>query len=418
MSGLAERPTDRAAAARYRAVRTTSRELAAPLSAEDACVQSMADASPAKWHLAHTTWFFETVVVEALEPGYRSAFDGYRVLFNSYYEGIGRQFSRPARGLLTRPSLAEVFAYREAIDARILDHLAQGLPPAVAALLELGLNHEQQHQELLLMDLKHLFAQNPLRPAYETRRGPPPRAAGHAGWQRCEGGLLDFGSGRNAGFAFDNERPRHRAFLAPYALAQRPVTNREFAAFVADGGYRQPLLWLADGWACVQREAWRGPAYWLPDEDAEFTLRGVQALDPDAPVCHLSYYEAEAYARWAGARLPSELEWEHAAASRPVVGGFLDDGGLQPRGDPGEGLRQLFGDVWEWTSSPYAPYPGFRPLAGTVGEYNGKFMVNQYVLRGGCCVSPRDHLRATYRNFFYPHQRWQFAGLRLARDDA
>jgi ergothioneine biosynthesis protein EgtB len=413
--------TDDSLAARYPAVRTVTRRLVAPLSAEDACVQSMPDASPAKWHLAHTTWFFETVVIEALEPGYRSPFEGYRVLFNSYYQGIGRQFSRPSRGLLTRPSLGEVLAYREAIDERVDTHLARGLPPAIESLVELGIHHEQQHQELLLMDVKHLFAQNPLQPAYENPTvARPRRKAGDCGWQVYEGGLVELGRGAGEGFSFDNERPRHRAWLAAYALAQRPVSNREFADFIADGGYRNPLLWLADGWAAVQREDWQHPAYWLPDGDgwAEFTLAGPHPLDPDAPVCHVSFYEADAYARWAGCRLPSEQEWEHAAAGRPVDGNFLERGLLQPSGEPGTGMRQLFGDVWEWTSSAYAPYPGFRPLPGAVAEYNGKFMANQYVLRGGCCVSPRSHLRASYRNFFYPHQRWQFAGLRLARDEA
>lgn len=408
---------------RYRAVRAATERLAAPLSAEDACAQSMPDTSPAKWHLAHTAWFFETVVIEALEPGYRSAFDGFRVLFNSYYQGIGRQHARPSRGLLTRPSLTEVLAYRHAIDERIHAHLARGLPSAADALVELGLHHEQQHQELLLMDVLHLFAQNPLLPAYADLPLPPPApGATTSAWRSYAGGLVDIGAASDA-FAFDNERPRHRAWLAPYRLAQRPVTNVEFAAFIADGGYRNPLLWLADGWATVQREGWAHPAYWLPRDGGseshdEFTLGGARPLSPHAPVCHVSFYEADAYARWAGARLPTEHEWEHAAAGLPLVGNFVDDGLLHPAAGRDGALVQMFGDVWEWTASSYSPYPGFKPLAGAVGEYNGKFMANQMVLRGGCCVSPRDHLRASYRNFFYPHQRWQFAGLRLARDDA
>ncbi len=409
---------ENALAARYARVRAASEALIAPLSAEDACAQSMPDASPAKWHLAHTAWFFETVVIEALEPAYRSPFDGYRVLFNSYYQSIGRQHARPSRGLLTRPSLAEVLDYRHAIDARVARHLDRGVPPALAALVELGLQHEQQHQELLLMDVKHLLAQNPLAPAYDALPLPPRRAAPALDWLGYEGGLVDVGAD-DTGFTFDNERPRHRCFLAPYALASRPVTNAEFAAFIADGGYRQPLLWLADGWTTLQHEGWSHPAYWLPREDSahdEFTLGGRRPLDPDAPVCHLSYYEADAYARWAGARLPTEQEWEHAAAPLPLGGNFVEHRLLQPAAATSEGLVQMFGDVWEWTASPYVPYPGFRPLAGAVGEYNGKFMANQLVLRGGCCVSPRDHLRASYRNFFYPHQRWPFTGLRLARD--
>ncbi len=407
---------------RYRAVRSATARLAAPLSPEDACAQSMPDASPAKWHLAHTAWFFETVVIEALEPGYRSPFDGYRVLFNSYYQGIGRQHARPSRGLLTRPSLSDVLAYRHAIDERLEAHLTRGLPPAVAALVELGLHHEQQHQELLLMDIKHLFAQNPLLPVYANLPLPPPTSVTGAGsWQSVAGGLIDIGAMADA-FAFDNERPRHRAWLAPYRLAQRPVTNAEFAAFVADGGYCNPLLWLADGWATVQREGWQHPAYWLPRDGGregydEFTLGGTRPLSPHAAVCHVSFYEADAYARWAGARLPTEQEWEHAAAGVALEGNFVDDGLLHPAGAGDEPLTQMYGDVWEWTASSYAPYPGFKPLAGAVGEYNGKFMANQMVLRGGCCVSPRDHLRASYRNFFYPQQRWQFAGLRLARDE-
>lgn len=405
-------------ATRYRATRTLTERLAAPLSAEDACVQSMPDASPAKWHLAHTTWFFETVVIEALEPGYVSPFDGYRVLFNSYYQGIGRQHSRPARGLLTRPALVEVQAYRHAIDERLLRHLQRSPSQAVLDLVELGIHHEQQHQELLLMDIKHLFAQNPLLPAYHAPTAAPAHAAGAQHWRGFEGGLAEIGSDGDGGFVFDNERPRHRSFLAPYELAERPVTNAEFAEFIADGGYRQPLLWLADGWATVQREDWSCPAYWLPAGDGfeAFTLAGRQPLEAGAPVCHVSYYEADAYARWAGARLPTEQEWEHAATSSAVRGNFLESGRLSPIGSADGGLRQMFGDVWEWTASAYAPYPGFKPFAGAVAEYNGKFMANQLVLRGGCCVSPQAHLRASYRNFFYPHQRWQFAGLRLARD--
>ena len=405
-------------AARYATVRAASERLAEPLSAEDACAQSMPDASPAKWHLAHTAWFFETVVIEALEPDYRSPYTGYRVLFNSYYQRIGRQHARPARGLLTRPSLAEILDYRHAIDAHIARHLATELPTGIADLIDLGLHHEQQHQELLLMDIKHLFAQNPLAPAYaDLPRSQPAPSPLH--WVGQPGGLVEIGAAPTA-FAFDNERPRHRTWLEPFSLASRPVSNSEFAAFVADGAYRNPLLWLADGWSTVQREAWEHPAYWLPREETfdEFTLGGRRALDPHAPVCHVSFYEAEAFARWAGARLPTEQEWEHAAASLPVTGNFVANGLLQPAAASGDGLLQMFGDVWEWTASPYVPYPGFRPLHGAVGEYNGKFMANQLILRGGCCVTPREHARASYRNFYYPPQRWAYSGLRLARDAA
>ncbi len=403
-------------ATRFRATRAASLALAATLSAEDACAQSMPDTSPAKWHLAHTAWFFETVVIEALQPDYRSPFDGYRVLFDSYYQGIGHQHARPSRGLLTRPSLNDVIAYRHAIDARLAAHFEAGVPPAIGALIELGIQHEQQHQELLLMDIKHLFAQNPLLPVYASTPQRPATTAAPLRWYDGGGGLVDIGAGPD-GFAFDNERPRHRFHLAPFRLASRPVTNAEFADFIADGGYRNPLLWLADGWATVQREGWAHPAYWRPTADGsdEFTLGGQRTLQAAAPVCHVSYYEAEAYARWADARLPTEHEWEHVAAAAPVEGNFVERGLLHPA--PGDaGQTQLFGDVWEWTASAYVPYPGFRPLNGTVSEYNGKFMANQMVLRGGCCVSPRSHLRASYRNFYYPQQRWPFTGLRLAQD--
>ncbi len=403
---------------RYREVRALSRRLVAPLSPEDACAQSMPDASPAKWHLAHTSWFFETVVLEALIPGYVSPFEGYRVLFNSYYQAVGPQFARPQRGLITRPGLAAILDYRDAIDHRLQQALAQDLPADIAALVELGLHHEQQHQELLLMDLKHLFACNPLGPAYLAATPPPLPAAPPLRRVAHAGGVVEVGTS-TPGFAFDNERPRHRHFLAPFALASRAVTNGEFLAFIEDGGYRDPLLWLADGWATVQREGWAHPAYWRdPLGSGEFTLAGWQQLETGAPACHVSFYEADAYARWAGARLPTEFEWEHAASAVETRGHLLEETALRPR--PAEaastGLQQLFGDVWEWTSSAYTPYPGFKPMAGTVAEYNGKFMANQMVLRGGCCVTPPRHVRASYRNFFYPQQRWMFGGLRLAWD--
>lgn len=388
----------------------------------------MPDASPAKWHLAHTTWFFETFLLQPLLPGYQ-AFDGrWGFLFNSYYEAVGARHPRPQRGLLTRPSLDEVLAYRAAVDdamLRLLDR-PEGQVPEAQTLLELGINHEQQHQELLLMDILHAFSCNPLYPAYRpvvpAEAAPPAAGAGAAsGWVACDGGLHQVGCD-GPEFHFDNEGPRHSVWLQPFRLAARPVSNGDWLAFVADGGYCRSELWLSDGWATVQAEGWQAPLYWRQISDAdwcEMTLGGLQPLDRAAPVCHVSYYEADAFARWAGKRLPSEAEWEVAAAALPVVGNFLAASALHPRADAaveGGALRQMFGDVWEWTQSPYTPYPGFRPAAGAVGEYNGKFMCNQMVLRGGCCVTPDGHVRASYRNFFYPHQRWQFAGVRLAKD--
>ncbi|WP_247537853.1 ergothioneine biosynthesis protein EgtB [Ralstonia pseudosolanacearum] len=412
----------------YDAVRAQSLALAAPLSDADATIQSMDDASPAKWHLAHTTWFFEEFILGPNVPGYRSPDARYRYLFNSYYEAVGARHPRPRRGMLTRPTLNEVLAYRAHVDAAMQRLLAGGVPEAVGRLVTLGLHHEQQHQELLLTDVLHLFAQNPLCPPYaaprptSTVRSPPPTP----GWADFGGGPVQIGrTDDGTAFMFDCEGPRHTVWLEPYALATHPVTNREWLAFIEDGGYRQPTLWLSDGWAWVQREGIDAPLYWRADEAdsasvwRRMSLHGLVPVDPDAPVAHLSFYEADAYARWAGARLPTEAEWEHAAEGLPVQGNFAGRGALCPLPDdgiaPAGSLRQMFGDVWEWTASPYGPYPGFRPAAGAVGEYNGKFMCSQMVLRGGSCVSPEGHLRATYRNFFYPHQRWQFTGVRLAR---
>jgi len=406
-------------AARYHAVRAGSAALAAPLAPEDCTAQSMPDASPVKWHLAHTSWFFETFVLEAAAPGYRPLEPAYRVLFNSYYHSVGQQHFRPERGLITRPGLAEVHAYRRHVDAHVLALLERGrLAPAQLAVVELGLQHEQQHQELILTDLKHLLARNPMAPVYRPRT--PERAGEPAplAWSPFPAGLREIGHA-GAGFAFDNEGPRHRVFVHAFALASRVVTNAEYLAFMDERGYARPELWLSDGWATVQREGWRAPLYWRQRDGAwhAFTLAGLQPLAPNEPVAHVSAYEADAYARWAGARLPTEAEWEVVAATAPLAGNFVESGRLQPAPAPsGSGPAQLFGDVWEWTSSAYAPYPGYRPPPGALGEYNGKFMANQLVLRGGSCATPVSHMRASYRNFFHPDARWQWSGIRLARD--
>ncbi|MBV8651320.1 MAG: ergothioneine biosynthesis protein EgtB [Alphaproteobacteria bacterium] len=405
----------------YRTVRQASRSLGAPLSDADATVQSMPDASPAKWHLAHTTWFFETMVLEPHLSGYR-VFDGsFNFLFNSYYETIGARQPRPRRGMLTRPTLETIGAYRTHVDAAVGRLLESEPACEVAELIELGCHHEQQHQELLLTDILHLFAQNPLRPAYKPPgpvaidTAPPAEPA----YRAFDGGTVEIGHD-GVGFAFDCEGPRHRTVLEPFHLAERLVTNREWREFMADGGYRNPLLWLSEGWAKASAGGWAMPLYW-EERDGEpwtMTLRGAQPIDPDAPVTHVSFFEADAFATWAGRRLPREAEWEHAAETVSEAGNFADSGRLRPKPAPtsGDGLRQMFGDVWEWTRSAYSPYPRFRPVAGAVGEYNGKFMCGQFVLRGGSCATPEGHVRATYRNFFPPDARWQFSGVRLAED--
>ena len=401
----------------FRKVRARTRALAAPLSAEDACVQSMPDASPAKWHLAHTSWFFESFILGEHAPGYRVFHERYGYLFNSYYMTVGQMHRRPLRGLITRPSLDDVLDYRTHVDESMERLLAaRAGDAALAWLVTLGLNHEQQHQELLLTDIKHLFSCNPLLPAYADMPAAPEAPAPRLAWLPRHGSTAEIGH-EGSGFAFDNETPRHRTLLEDHALASRPVTNGEYLEFVRAGGYADPALWLSDGWTTIQTEGWQRPLYWREDLASEFTLGGVRPLDPAAPVSHVSYFEADAYARWAGARLPTEAEWEVAAAALPVQGNFADAGLLHPRAAPATaGLAQAWGDVWEWTMSPYSPYPGFRPQAGSLGEYNGKFMCSQMVLRGGSCATPAGHVRASYRNFFYPHQRWQFTGIRLARD--
>jgi ergothioneine biosynthesis protein EgtB len=407
-------------AERYRAVRAATEALAAPLSAEDCAIQSMPDASPVKWHLGHTSWFFETFLLAPHLAGYTLCDPAFRVLFNSYYNAVGAKHPRPRRGLLSRPSLDTVRAYRAHVDEGMARLIADNARAGeVSALVELGVNHEQQHQELILTDVKHMLSCNPLEPAYLPGRAVQPGRATALEWVQFDEALIEIGHA-GPGFAFDNEMPRHREFVGAHALATRPVTNAEFAGFIADGGYRRPELWLSEGWDWVNANAISAPLYWKDSDGGplQFSLHGAVTRLPDAPVSHVSLFEADAYARWAGARLPTEAEWESAAARVAVEGHFADDAFYEPRSaSPArEPLEQLFGDVWEWTQSAYAPYPGFRPAAGAVGEYNGKFMCNQYVLRGGSCATPRSHIRASYRNFFPASARWQFSGFRLARD--
>lgn len=407
--------------ARYRDVRALTQALAAPLSDADATVQSMPDASPAKWHLAHVTWFFETFVLRGHVAGYRPFDPRYAFLFNSYYEAEGARHPRAMRGMLTRPSLTEILRWRAHVD----DALSAALPtlPAVARdLVALGLHHEQQHQELLLTDLLHLLSCNPLEPAlFAPPSGTPVDLPGPLHWIEGREGLVEIGDSGSVGFAFDCEGPAHKALLHPHALAHRPITNGEWIAFIEDGGYRASAHWLSDGWAWLREEGINAPLYWKRSEQGwtRFGLDGRQPVDPAAPVTHISLYEADAYASWAGARLPTEAEWESAAQNISPLGGVQLEGPSCPSPHAAEtesALTQMFGDVWEWTGSAFRPYPGFRPTEGAVGEYNGKFMSGQFVLKGGSCATPRGHVRASYRNFFYPHQRWQFTGLRLAKD--
>ncbi|PQO41671.1 ergothioneine biosynthesis protein EgtB [Blastopirellula marina] len=406
---------------RYEAVRQFTQTLCDPLEIEDYVIQSMPDASPVRWHLAHTTWFFETFVLKPFASAYQPANAAFEYLFNSYYNGIGEQFPRAKRGLLTRPTVAEVFEYRRHVDRDIETLLLEAAPDIaeeIASLVELGLHHEQQHQELMLTDLKHLLAQNPLYPAYHPScdNAQPSRPA-ELTWHATSGGIYSIGHAGN-GFAYDNESPRHDTLLHDFDLANRLTTNGEYLAFVEAGGYRRPELWLSLGWNAVQTEPWTAPLYWLKRDNAwfEFTLAGLQPLELAAPVTHISYFEADAFARWQGKRLPLEAEWEVASAALPLRGNFVESGQFHPApAEDSEGLEQMLGDAWEWTASPYTPYPGYKPVEGAIGEYNGKFMCNQHVLRGGSCATSASHIRRTYRNFFPPEARWQFTGIRLAK---
>ncbi|TYL45915.1 ergothioneine biosynthesis protein EgtB [Nocardioides sp. BGMRC 2183] len=414
---------------RYDEVRTHTEWLAAPLSPEDQTVQSMPDVSPTKWHRAHVTWFFETFVLADHEPDFAPFQDRYWFLFNSYYESVGPRYARPDRGVISRPGAHEVGDYRRNVDERmreLITRLDDGALSKLATTIELGFHHEQQHQELLLMDIKHVLSRNPLQPVYAGRPAPT-STPDRLGWVGFDGGLVEIGS-EGAGFCFDNELPLHQEWLAPYRLADRLVTNGEWLEFIADGGYRRHELWLSDGWAKVTGEGWRAPFYWTEIDGVwfEHTLHGTFPVDPGLPVAHISHYEADAFATWAGKRLPTEAEWEHAA--RSVEGTAHGPAGQVNLANTdsyhplaaapgGEGLRQMFGDCWEWTGSAYLPYPGFRPASGAIGEYNGKFMSGQMVLRGGCALTPPGHARATYRNFFPPGARWALSGVRLAEGD-
>ncbi len=423
MIGAMSPPTvqDRSSAIRrYDELRAYTERLAEPLSAEDQTVQSMADVSPTKWHRAHVTWFFETFVLADQEPNFRPFQDRYWFLFNSYYEAIGPRYARPLRGVISRPGAHEVGDYRRNVDRRmqhLLTTIDDGTFAKIAPIIELGFHHEQQHQELLLMDIKHVLSLNPLRPVYAGKPAPP-ADSGPLGWVDVEGGLIEIGHGDDGGFCFDNELPRHRQWLEPYRLADRLVTNGEWLQFIGDGGYERAALWLSDGWARVQQDGWSAPAYWTEVDGRwfEHTLHGTRPVDPALPVCHVSHYEADAYATWAGKRLPTEAEWEHAAREQEMQGNLADLVTFHPRAaSAADGrLQQMFGDCWEWTSSAYTAYPGFQPASGAIGEYNGKFMSGQMVLRGGSALTPPGHARASYRNFFPPGARWPLTGVRLA----
>ena len=414
----------RALAERYQQVRQATEALSAPLAVEDYVIQSMPDCSPTKWHLAHVSWFFETFLLKPSVPEYRPLNPQYAYLFNSYYNAAGDKYPRPQRGLISRPTVDEVYRYRRHVDEHVLDVLecaGEEDLPRVAPIVTLGLNHEQQHQELIVTDLKHMLSHNPLHPVYADLPPNPSVDVAPTGWLDFREGLYWIGH-EGGDFAFDNEEARHREFIESFRLASRLVTNAEYMEFMKDAGYQRPEFWLSMGWATVLQAGWRAPLYWEENDGAwwQYTLSGLRAVDPAEPLTHVSYFEADAYARWAGSRLPTEAEWEVAAATVPIEGNFVESGRFHPQplnaAPANAGLAQMFGDVWEWTQSSYSPYPGFRIAPGALGEYNGKFMCNQYVLRGGSCATPRSHIRPTYRNFFPPEARWQFSGVRLAQD--
>ena len=411
--------------ARFHEVRNFTAKLAENLAPEDCVVQSIPDVSPTKWHLAHTTWFFETFILKKWVPGYRDAVPEYAYLFNSYYNAAGAMHRRDLRGLISRPTVEETKKFRTSIDADIADLVSNAdekLFREIEPILTLGIHHEQQHQELLITDIKHVFAQNPLYPVFRQREMENDKIdIKSSKFIEFDEATVGIGHDGN-GFAYDNESPRHRALVLPFSLANRLITNREYLEFIADNGYSRPEFWLSLGWTTVNEQNWRAPLYWI-ERDGQwwnFTLSGLRRVDPNEPVTHLSYFEADAYANWAGARLPTEFEWERAAAKIDIDGNFVETEWFHPKAlhqSPGDGqLAQVFGDVWEWTRSSYSPYPGYHAGPGALGEYNGKFMCNQYVLRGGSCATSRTHIRKTYRNFFQPDKRWQFTGIRLARD--
>ncbi len=416
-------PIDQSLLCRYNSIRATTETLCAPLETEDYVVQSMPNASPVRWHLAHATWLFEAMVLKPGLPKYEPMDHAFNYLFNSYYNSIGKQHPRPKRGLITRPTVKQVYEYRHYVDLhmrRLIESLAQDDPQNLAHVVDTGLHHEQQHQELMLTDLKHLFSRNPLYPAYRDKKRYALATTRELGWSEFSEQLRYHGN-KGDGFCYDNEQPRHRVFVEAFALADRLVTNAEYLEFINDGGYEQPAYWLSDGWRTVQTRQWQSPLYWIKQDNdwLQYTLHGLGPIVSAQPVCHVSYYEADAFARWAHVRLPTEAEWETVSCKMPVIGNFLENQLFHPAPAPpmtsSEPVGQLFGDVWEWTASAYNAYPGYQPPSGPLGEYNGKFMCNQFVLRGGSCVSPRSHIRPTYRNFLPPEARWQFTGIRLAK---
>lgn len=405
----------------YQEVRAFTHHLVDPLKVEDFVIQPMENASPAKWHLAHTSWFFETFVLKKYRKAFESLHPQYAYFFNSYYLQTGVPFSRAKRGMLSRPTVSEVFEYRAYVDEQVksfIEHCSAEVWKEASQVIEIGIHHEQQHQELILTDLKYLLAQNPLLPVYKKMELPKAEDPGELGWVSFEEAMVEIGNSGNE-FTYDNEHPRHRTFVQDFELGDRLITNKEYLEFIEDGGYSRSELWLDEGWSKVKSEGWEAPLYWFKREGewTQFTLSGARRVEDHEPVTHISYFEADAFARWKGCRLPTEQEWEHACGDTAKEGNFVDEGLMHPAPlqNKKPGLNQMFGDVWEWTQSSYSPYPGYKPLPGALGEYNGKFMVNQYVLRGGSCATSRSHIRKTYRNFFHTDARWQFSGIRLAK---